>query len=72
MTSRDGNERCKLRSDIERCSYSTFRCSFYSPDLDYQDVKLKIVHQEGLDAHDFNLFDDPSSKRKPISMSDQL
>jgi hypothetical protein len=39
----------------------------YSPDLDYQDVKLKIVQQEGYDAHDFNLFDDRSSQlwRKP-------
>jgi hypothetical protein len=38
-----------------------------SPDLDYQDVKLKIVEQEGYDAHDFNLFDDRSSQlwRKP-------
>ena len=25
--------------------------------LDYQDVKLKIVQQEGYDAHDFNLFE---------------
>jgi hypothetical protein len=35
--------------------------------LDYQDVKLKIVQQEGYDAHDFNLFDDRSSVlwRKP-------
>src|ERR1700752_705529 len=35
--------------------------------LDYQDVKLKIVQQEGYDAHDFNLFDDRSSElwRKP-------
>ena len=39
----------------------------YSPDLDYQDVKLKIVQQEGYDAHDFNLFDDRSTQlwRKP-------
>jgi hypothetical protein len=43
------------------------RCPAYSPDLDYQDVKLKIVQQEGYDAHDFNLFDDRSSQlwRKP-------
>jgi hypothetical protein len=35
--------------------------------LDYQDVTLKIVQQEGYDAHDFNLFDDRSSVlwRKP-------
>jgi hypothetical protein len=35
--------------------------------LDYQDVKLKIVQQEGYDAHDFNLFDDRASQlwRKP-------
>jgi hypothetical protein len=37
--------------------------------LDYQDVKLKIVQQEGYDAHDFNLFDDRSSAlwRKPYT-----
>jgi hypothetical protein len=36
-------------------------------DLDYQDVKLKIVQQEGYDEHDFNLFDDRASLlwRKP-------
>ena len=35
--------------------------------LDYRDVKLKIVQQEGYDAHDFNLFDDRASLlwRKP-------
>jgi hypothetical protein len=35
--------------------------------LDYEDVKLKIVQQEGYDAHDFNLFDDRSAVlwRKP-------
>jgi hypothetical protein len=35
--------------------------------LDYQDVKLKIIQQEGYDAHDFNLFDDRASLlwRKP-------
>ena len=35
--------------------------------LDYEDVKLKILQQEGYDAHDFNLFDDRSSQlwRKP-------
>jgi hypothetical protein len=37
------------------------------PNIDYQDVKLKIVNQEGYDAHDFNIFDDRSSLlwRKP-------
>lgn len=36
-------------------------------ELDYQDVKLKIVQQEGYDEHDFNLFDDRASLlwRKP-------
>lgn len=36
-------------------------------DLDYQDVKLKIVQNEGYDAHDFNIFDDRSNVlwRKP-------
>ena len=35
--------------------------------MDYQDVKLKIIQQEGYDAHDFNLFDDRASLlwRKP-------
>jgi hypothetical protein len=35
--------------------------------IDYQDVKLKIVQQEGYDEHDFNLFDDRASQlwRKP-------
>jgi hypothetical protein len=35
--------------------------------LDYQDVKLKLVQQEGYEAHDFNLFDDRASVlwRKP-------
>jgi hypothetical protein len=34
---------------------------------DYQDVKLKIVQQEGYDAHDFSLFDDRTAMlwRKP-------
>ena len=37
------------------------------PNLDYQDVKLQIVQQEGYDLHDFELFDDRSSVlwRKP-------
>ncbi len=35
--------------------------------VDYQDLKLKIVQQEGYDAHDFGLYDDRSSQlwRKP-------
>lgn len=35
--------------------------------IDYQDITLKIVRQEGYDEHDFNLFDDRSSLlwRKP-------
>src|ERR1700712_3335488 len=35
--------------------------------IDYEDVKLKIVQQEGYDEHDFNLFDDRASQlwRKP-------
>jgi hypothetical protein len=35
--------------------------------LDYQDVELKIIQQEGYDAHDFNIFDDRASLlwRKP-------
>src|SRR6185312_7724773 len=39
----------------------------YDEALDYQDVKLKIIQQEGYDAHDFNLFDDRASLlwRKP-------
>jgi hypothetical protein len=36
-------------------------------DLDYEDLKLKIIQQEGRDQHDFNLFDDRSALlwRKP-------
>lgn len=39
----------------------------YDPALDYQDVQLKIIEQEGYDAHDFNLFDDRAALlwRKP-------
>jgi hypothetical protein len=39
----------------------------YDEALGYQDVKLKIIQQEGYDAHDFNLFDDRASLlwRKP-------
>lgn len=39
----------------------------YDPAIDYEDVKLKIVQQEGYDAHDFGLFDDRAALlwRKP-------
>lgn len=39
----------------------------YNPAIDYEDVKLKIIQQEGYDAHDFGLFDDRASLlwRKP-------
>lgn len=39
----------------------------YNPAIDYEDVKLKIVQQEGYDAHDFGLFDDRAALlwRKP-------
>ncbi len=39
----------------------------YNPAIDYEDVKLKIIQQEGYDAHDFGLFDDRSALlwRKP-------
>jgi hypothetical protein len=39
----------------------------WKKEIDYQDVKLKIIQQEGYDAHDFNLFDDRASLlwRKP-------
>jgi hypothetical protein len=39
----------------------------YDEALDYQDVQLKIIQQEGYDAHDFNLFDDRAALlwRKP-------
>jgi hypothetical protein len=39
----------------------------FSQDVDYEDVKLKIIQQEGLDMHDFNIFDDRASRlwRKP-------
>jgi hypothetical protein len=35
--------------------------------LDYTDVQLKIIQQEGYDAHDFNIFDDRAAElwRKP-------
>lgn len=39
----------------------------YDPSIDYEDVKLKIVQQEGYDTHDFGLFDDRAALlwRKP-------
>lgn len=39
----------------------------YNPAIDYEDVKLKIIQQEGYDAHDFGLFDDRAAVlwRKP-------
>ena len=39
----------------------------FSPNLDYEDVKLKILQLEGYDAKDFNIFDDRSNTlwRKP-------
>lgn len=39
----------------------------YNPAIDYEDVKLKIVQQEGYDTHDFGLFDDRAALlwRKP-------
>jgi len=39
----------------------------WSSDVDYEDVKLKIIQQEGLDMHDFNIFDDRAALlwRKP-------
>lgn len=41
--------------------------SLYNPAIDYEDVKLKIVQQEGYDEHDFGLFDDRAALlwRKP-------
>jgi very-short-patch-repair endonuclease len=39
----------------------------YSNNLDYEDVKLKIIENEGYDYHDFNIFDDRATTlwRKP-------
>ena len=39
----------------------------FSDNLDYEDVKLKIIQNEGYDAHDFNIFDDRAAMlwRKP-------
>jgi very-short-patch-repair endonuclease len=39
----------------------------FSPNIDYQDVKTKIIQLEGYDAKDFNVFDDRSNTlwRKP-------
>jgi hypothetical protein len=31
--------------------------ALWSSDVDYEDVKLKIIQQEGLDLHDFHIFD---------------
>ena len=39
----------------------------YSPDLDYEDVKLKILQEEGYNYHDFGIFQDRAAvlHRKP-------
>jgi very-short-patch-repair endonuclease/endonuclease YncB( thermonuclease family) len=39
----------------------------FNNNLDYEDVKLKIIKNEGYDAHDFNIFDDRAAMlwRKP-------
>ena len=39
----------------------------YDNNIDYEDIKLKVIQQEGYDAHDFNIFDDRASLlwRKP-------
>jgi hypothetical protein len=39
----------------------------YDPNIDYEDVKAKIVTEEGYDLHDFNIFDDRAALlwRKP-------
>jgi len=39
----------------------------YNPDIDYEDVKVKLVMQEGYNLHDFNMFDDRTNLlwRKP-------
>jgi hypothetical protein len=41
--------------------------SLWNPNLDYEDVKLKIIQNEGYDMHDFNIFDDRAALlwRKP-------
>jgi hypothetical protein len=41
--------------------------ALWDPNIDYEDVKLKIIQQEGYDAHDFNIFDDRAALlwRKP-------
>jgi hypothetical protein len=38
-----------------------------SDDIDYEDIKAKIVQWEGLDMHDFNIYDDRAAQlwRKP-------
>ena len=39
----------------------------YAENIDYEDVKAKIIQEEGLDYHDFNIFDDRAATlwRKP-------
>lgn len=39
----------------------------YDPNIDYEDLKAKIIQEEGLDYHDFNIFDDRAATlwRKP-------
>lgn len=39
----------------------------YDPNIDYEDVKLKIIQNEGYDMHDFGIFDDRAALlwRKP-------
>jgi hypothetical protein len=39
----------------------------FSEDADYQDIKAKVIQQEGYELHDFNIFDDRASQlwRKP-------
>jgi len=41
--------------------------ALWDPNIDYEDVKLKIIEMEGRDYHDFNIFDDRASLlwRKP-------
>jgi very-short-patch-repair endonuclease len=39
----------------------------YASNIDYEDIKLKVIEQEGYDAHDFGIFEDRSNLlwRKP-------
>ena len=39
----------------------------YDPQIDYEDVKVKMLMQEGYDLHDFNIYDDRANMvwRKP-------